>query len=248
MLEKIKITIKNNKLLFFVFKKTSYFLSKTFRPKGIFYLFNSKKPLSSLYGLDRGVPIDRYYIEKFLKNNEELIEGNCLELLDNKYTKEFGGDNVKKSDILDIDTDNKRANIIGDLRNLSNIQSNSYNCIILTQVFQFIDDLDSAISECRRILKRGGCLLVTLPSVSRIDCVSGSDGDYWRFTKASAKYIFSKFFKKDDIEIKSFGNVSVCINFLAGVSLSEVNKNSLDFNDESFPLLITVKATKNDEE
>lgn len=244
----IKNFVKRNKIIFLALKNIRYLISKTFRPKSVFYLFNLKRPLSSLYGLDRGTPIDRYYIEKFLKNNEELIKGSCLELLDNKYTKKFGGDNVEKNDILDIDTDNKRANIISDLRNLSNIQSYSYDCVILTQVFQFIDDLDSAISECKRILKKGGCLLATLPSVSRIDCISGSDGDYWRFTKASAKYTFSKFFKQDDIEIESFGNVSVCINFLAGVSLSEINKNILDFNDNNFPLLITVKAIKNDKE
>ncbi len=243
MKQLIKKIIKNNKVIFIIAKNTRFVLSRIFRPRVVYSLLNFKKPISNEYGFDRGTPIDRYYIENFLESNKNLITGNCLELLNSNYTDKFGK-NVIKSNILDINTDNKKATIYGDLRNLSNVPDSTYDCIILTQVFQFIDDVSSAIKECHRILKPGGVLLVTVPTLGRVDCMSGVQGDYWRFTTASASYLFKKYFSTDKLEINSFGNVSAAINFLAGVSLEEVNKEGLDFNDVNFPCLITIKAFK----
>jgi hypothetical protein len=31
------------------------------------------KPISAVFGLDRGTPIDRYYIEKFIDNNKGSV-------------------------------------------------------------------------------------------------------------------------------------------------------------------------------
>jgi SAM-dependent methyltransferase len=173
-----------------------------------------------------------------------LVKGDCLEVLNNGYTKKNGGTKVTKSDILDIDTNNKHATIIGDLRKLDSIQNDTYDCVILTQVLQYIDDLDSSIRESHRILKKGGTLLVTLPSVSRIDPLTGIAGDFWRFTEASARYLFEKVFDKKNVEIDSWGNVGICSSFLYGFSWREVGKKKLDFKDKNFPLIITVKATK----
>jgi hypothetical protein len=210
----LKKIIKSNKIFFSILNKVRYLLSKVLRPRAAYLLLNFKKPISNEYGFDRGTPIDRYYIENFLESNKSLITGDCLELLNSNYTDKFGK-NVIKSDILDINTDNKKATIYGDLRNLSNVLDSTYDCIILTQVFQFIDDVSSAIKECHRILKPGGVLLVTVPTLGRVDCMSGIQGDYWRFTTASASYLFKKYFSTDKLEINSFGNVSAAINFLA---------------------------------
>ncbi len=211
------------------------------KPK--WFTLNTTKPLSDLYGLDRGEAIDRFFIEKFLSENKESITGKCLELLNNDYTTKYGN-NVSISDILDIDSTNTNATICGDIKNLHQLQDNQYDCIILTQVLQFIDDCDSAISECHRILKKDGVLLVTVPSVSRIDCVSGVDGDYWRFTKASSKYLFEKYFDKNKITIESNGNAVLGAKFLLGFAQEEVSKKQLEYNDPNFPLLITIKACK----
>jgi SAM-dependent methyltransferase len=240
----IKNKIKESKFIYGSLKGIRSFVSKVFRPRKVYLLLNSKKPLSNYYGLDRGTPVDRYYIENFLDNNSGLIRGKCLELLNNKYTVRFGGGSVTKSEILDIDQSNKQATIYGDLRKLENIGDNEFDCIILTQVLQFIDDLDSAIQEIYRILKPGGILLATMPSISRVDCVSGTGEDFWRFTKASAMYLFTKKFKPKNVEIESVGNVLTAVNFLSGVSREEMLADQLDYNDENFPNLITVKAIK----
>jgi len=212
-------------------------------PKFVYFITNQNKPISDIYGLDRGIAIDRFYIEKFLEENKTCIRGSCLELLNNNYTIKYGGKNVLKSDVLDIEKDNKEANIIGDLRDLKKIiPDNSYDCIILTQVLQFIDDYNLALLECKRILKPGGYLLITAPSISRIDCVAGVGGDFWRFTKASLNYILNDKFSY--VNVSSFGNVNIGASFLIGLSEQDISKHSYNLNDENFPILITAVVTK----
>src|SRR5439155_7463170 len=47
-------------------------------------------PLSDAWGFDRGTPIDRYYIERFLKRHQADIRGRVLEIRDSTYTQRFG--------------------------------------------------------------------------------------------------------------------------------------------------------------
>ena len=218
------------------------FFNRIRKPFFLYKIFNFSKPISNVYGTDRGHSIDRYYIEKFLNENSALIKGKCLEILNNTYTKTFGGKNVYNSDILDIEKNNTNANIIADLRNMPEIKEKTYDCIILTQVLQFIDNTEQVISECHRILKPGGYILATMPSISRIDCAAGIEKDFWRFTQASAKYIFKK--KFDDPIIKTYGNCRIGAYFLYGASVEDTSRHILEKVDEQFPILITVKAKK----
>jgi len=197
-----------------------------------------------MYGLDRGQAIDRYYIENFLEKNKKDINGIVLELLDSNYTRKYGQINIVRSDILDIDVANKKATVYADLANAENVKSDTYDCFILTQTLQFIFDLKNALYHSYRILKPGGTLLVTLPCVSRIDCVAGIDSDFWRFTKASANKMFSEFFPSDCIQIEVYGNVLVCTSFLVGLSREELKKEELDYYDPNFPLLVCIRAMK----
>ena len=45
------------------------------------------RPISEVFGQDRGTTIRRYYIDKFLKDNRKCITGNVLEIGDATYTK-----------------------------------------------------------------------------------------------------------------------------------------------------------------
>lgn len=208
-----------------------------------FYLVGSStKPLSNYYGLDRGAALDRFYIDHFIKTNESLIHGSVLELLDDGYTKRFGKEKVAHSDILDIDLENKKATITGDLRRMHQIADNTYDCIILTQVLQFIDELETALRECRRILKPGGSILITVPAMSRIDCVSGTEGDFWRFTPAGLRHLLSKVFT--NIEVEGLGNARAGLWYWAGAAQEEIDMKALKVNDPNFPVSVTAVVKK----
>ena len=73
------------------------------------------KPVSRYWGYDRGQPIDRYYIEKFLAANAEHIRGRVLEIGDKSYTRQYGGEHVTVSDVLHVIEGNPAATIVGDL-------------------------------------------------------------------------------------------------------------------------------------
>lgn len=223
---------------------TKKIIRRLLKPVFFYFLSHNTEPLSNYHGFDRGAPLDRFYIENFLEQNKELIKGTCLELLNNDYTIRYGGENIIKGDVLDIDSKNKNATIIEDLRSLKKVADETYDCIILTQVLQFIDNVPAAVSECYRVLKPSGVLLATLPSLSRIDPISGVDGDYWRFTVASAKYLFANKFITEQLEIKSWGNVRSGLYFYAGLAQEDTSIKILKKNDLNFPLIITVKAIK----
>jgi SAM-dependent methyltransferase len=200
------------------------------------------KPLSDVWGRDRGEPIDRYFIERFLDEERTHIHGHVIEVLNNDYTLRFGVD-VVRSDVLDIDRGNQEATILADLRRADSIAANTFDCFILTQTLQFIDDVPAALRHAHRILRPGGTLLCTVPTVSRIGR-SYLETEYWRFTVAGCQALFSRVFEGGDVQVGSRGNVLVAMAFLLGMAQEELRARELETDDPFFPVIVTVRATK----
>src|SRR5215472_6876044 len=57
-------------------------------------------PINPQFRSDRGLIVDRYYIESFLSRHSADVRGHVLEVAENRYTREFGGARVTRSDIL----------------------------------------------------------------------------------------------------------------------------------------------------
>src|SRR4029450_9396308 len=119
-------------------------------------------PISSLWGFDRGQPIDRYYIEAFLQQREADIRGRVLEVGDPAYTRQFGGDRVTASDVLNL-TAIPRTTVQADIACAPHIPSEIFHCIIFPQTLQLIYDLRAAAATLHRILRPEGVLLATFP-------------------------------------------------------------------------------------
>jgi SAM-dependent methyltransferase len=217
-------------------------ITRFIRPSKNYYYFKPQKgPLSRKFGFDRGTPIDRYWVESFVNKNKSSIRGICLEIEDSRYTDKYGS-NISQSDILDINQLNKKANIYGDLRNLITIiESNTYDCIILTQVLGMIDDYNAAISECFRILKPNGKIIAT---VSAFSPVYKNNLSFWRFAPLGAQYLFSKYFGKQNVTVTTFGNAYTGQCSWLGMSQEEIDRNELSKNDPEFPCLIGIIAMK----
>jgi SAM-dependent methyltransferase len=210
------------------------------KPMDSYFISQSMEPLSTRYGFDRGTPIDRIYIEQFLSENKKLIRGRTLEVVDNAYTMKFGGKKVTRSEIVDNDSKSKIATIIADLRKMDSVASDSFDCVIVTHTFGMMVDFEKAIKECYRILKPGGTLLVTMSCFSPI--YSNDDTNFWRFTPASAKYFFGKYFK--NLKVETLGNCLTGYSFWVGLSAEELRPDAFVFNDKRFPCIVTVVARK----
>lgn len=204
------------------------------------------EPISRAFGFDRGQPIDRYYIEQFLEANAADIHGRVLEMGEATYTRQFGGERVRQSDVLDLPVrDNPNATILADLTQADHIASDLFDCIIFTQTLQFIYDLDATVATLHRILKPGGILLGTFPAISQI-CRFDMDrwGDYWRFTSAAISRLLGDAFGSQQVEVKAHGNVLVAAGFLFGLAAQELAPDELAYADDDYQFLIAARAVK----
>ncbi|HXH98468.1 MAG TPA: methyltransferase domain-containing protein [Gaiellaceae bacterium] len=199
-------------------------------------------PLSNHWGLDRGTPVDRFFIERFLESRRADVTGRVLEIADDRYTSRYGS-RVSASDVLDVDSANPRATLVGDLSVPETLPAGAYDCFILTQTLQYVFDLDAAVSSVERVLAPGGVVLATAPALGRMDATVGFDRDYWRFTATSLRRLFQERFPLD-LEVATFGNVLLASAFLFGVAAEELRAHELETNDPLFPLVVTLRARK----
>jgi peptidoglycan/xylan/chitin deacetylase (PgdA/CDA1 family)/glycosyltransferase involved in cell wall biosynthesis len=205
-----------------------------------------RSPISPLWGIDRGQPVDRYYIDGFLDAHSTDIGGRVLEVKDSGYTLRFGGGRVIQADVLDIEPGNTRATIVADLARADAIASETYDCFILTQTVHIVYETRSALSHALRILKPGGVLLCTLPALGRINFEDGGldRGDFWRFTEASVRRLFAELLPATAFDVTVRGNVLACTAFLQGLAVEELRAEELDATDPWMPLLFCVRAVK----
>jgi len=203
-------------------------------------------PLSRRFGYDRGLPLDRYYIEQFLNREASAIHGRVLEVGGNGYTKQFGGDRVSRSDILHVEPGHPDTTIVADLQSAPEIESASFDCIVCTQTLQFIFDTAATIQTLHRLLKPGGTALITTPGISAIVREDQERfGEYWRFTRQSLRRLFERSFSPTHVDVQSYGNVLVAAAFLYGLSAEDLRPGELAYRDPDYEVTIAARATKN---
>lgn len=201
-----------------------------------------EKPLSVKYGYDRGLPIERYYIEKFLSENGEKIKGLVLEVESDQYATRFGGKNISSLEIVDYNSSNKKANYIDDLQFGKKLPKEYYDCVLITQVIGAIADYNSFVNTVFDILKPGGNLILTTSGLATM--IKPPQEPFWRFTPKGLKMIFEKKFKTGNTYVESFGNFLTGQASWIGASAQELSTKELDQKDDRYPVLIGLIATK----
>jgi SAM-dependent methyltransferase len=202
-------------------------------------------PISRGFGFGRGTPVDRYYIERFLAQNAGDIRGRTLEIADNAYTVRFGSERVTRSDVLHASPGNPEATLVGDLATGVGIPSSSLDCIILTQTLLFIYEIREAVAQIRNALRPGGVALVSVPGISQISRYDMDRwGDYWRFTDASARRLFSDVFGLENVMVATYGNVLAACAFLHGLTVQELQEAELDHHDGDYQVTIGIRAVR----
>lgn len=200
-------------------------------------------PVSNQFGFDRGTPIDRYYIERFLAAKSSLISGTVLEIGESSYTRKFGT-NVLRSEVLNA-VPSDMATIVGNLATGLNIPSEAFDAIILTQTIQFIYDIKAALKNAYCALKPGGSLLLTASGISQISRYDMDRwGDFWRFTSKSLQMLLKEMAPEAVIEVSSCGNVAVAKAFLDGIALEELPSDVLNYQDDDYQVLLTAWVKK----
>ena len=205
------------------------------------------EPVSRQFGSERGRPIDRWYIERFLKANAADVRGRVLEVAEPTYTQWYGGDDVTSSDVLYAAEGNPEATLVGDLVTGNGLAEQNWDCFICTQTLQFIADTKAAVAGTRRLLAPGGVLLATVPGISQISTVDDEAwGDWWRFNERGTRLLFEAEYGAGNVTVERHGNVQAAAAFLYGMAAEDLETAELEREDPDYHMVICVRAVRAD--
>lgn len=197
-----------------------------------------KFPLCNLFGFTRGVPIDRYYLEKFISEIRLEVVGTVLEVggvLVNRELYQFS--NATEYLTLDVEA---RPGIskVGDIHNPATIEFESLDTVVIFNVLEHCYDPWLAVKNIYSWLKVGGKCFCMVPNSQKIHDIPA---DYWRILPDGMKQIFQDFPQQ---KLYVYGNpMSVIANFL-GISAGELSPKELDDFHPDYPSITCIVVTK----
>lgn len=204
-------------------------------------------PISSVFGFDRGTPIDRFYIEHFLGQRAELIKGMVCEVGDVFYARKYGGKDSTNEVF-------KYSNgawglsggvLAGDLTKINSLPPGRYDCFIGTQVLNFVYDVKAAVKGIHYLLKPGGVAFLSVAGITQISAYDRERwGDYFRFTDQSLKKLLEDEFGRENVNVVAFGNILAAVAILHGIASEELERNELLFSDDVYQVTICAVAKK----
>jgi SAM-dependent methyltransferase len=202
------------------------------------------QPVSHEFGYDRGLPVDRYYIERFLETHRRDVAGRTLEIGDDEYTRRYGGDRTTRRDVLHVHGRNPAATIVGDLADSPQIADMTFDCIVVTQTLHLIYDVGLAVATLHRISRPGGVVLATFPGISQLSGDEWSRTWSWGFDSRLARRLFASRFGERNLTVEAHGNSLAAAAFLQGLSTADLAPAQLDADEEGWELLVAVRAVR----
>jgi hypothetical protein len=197
-------------------------------------------PFSATYGFERGLPIDRYYLHRFLDAHREAITGRVLEVQNNSYTAQFGH-HVMSSDTFDIVPD-FQPTYLCDFAHCGDILGDeSYDCLLLPNCLPHFRELDTCLAQAIRIVRRGGTILA---SAGGLLPLTGDVPDYWRLSPDGWRERLGCAWRGADITVTGHGNCLVAIAASLGLAREELDEAELDIVDPRYPVLTTIACRK----
>ena len=202
------------------------------------------RPFSDVYGAERGTPVDRVYIERFLTAHAADIRGTVLEVKDDAYTRTYGGDRVRVSEVVDADPENPEATFIADLSAEDALPVGRYDCVICTQTLHLIADVDTTLRNLYGALRPGGVLLLTAPFATKVEFTYEHAPDLWRFTPAGLRETIRRAIGLENVHVEHPGNLQTLTAFLHGLAAEEVDQAAFLVDDPRFPVFNGVRIAR----
>lgn len=194
-------------------------------------------PYSRNFGLERGSPVGRYYVEKFLRENAESIAGNCLEFGEPRYKSYFP--KAAKYEITDV-VSRPGVHYVCDIHEPQGMPKNYFNAVICTQVFEHVAYPEKAARSLFELMAPGGILLLTAPFINPVHYVPT---DFRRFTPECLDMIIQD--AGFVVEMVGFGgNSLVSTGSLLGMVQEDFSTAELEKKDPVYPYNILVRARK----
>ena len=203
------------------------------------------EPVSRQFGTERGTPVDRYYIGRFLEEHSGCIRGDVLEIEDSTYTERFGGERVRHALVMDVANTGPGVTFLGNLETGEGIRDGIADCLILTQTLMYIFDVKSAAHHIGRLLKKDGKALITCSGISQnsIRCMDNY-GCYFNFNEDALERMFEDEAGLRVTEKGSYGNVKTVSAHLNGLCMEDLEEEDFVVNDRYYPLIVYAVVEK----
>jgi hypothetical protein len=198
------------------------------------------RPFSETYGFERGTPIDRHYLHRFLGEHRDLIRGDVLEVQNRTYTTRFGH-HLGRADTVDIVPRFAPTYLCDLARSEGIVPSAAYDCLLLPNSLQHLRDLDACLRNALRVVRPGG---VILASAAGLVPLTGDTGDYWRLSPDGWREKTAAAWPDADVEVAGHGNCLSAMAAQLGLALEELSRAELDVHDPRYPVLTTVLCRK----
>ena len=198
------------------------------------------KPFSEYFGFDRGTPVDRYYLHRFLEQKKALITGDVLEIQMPGYTTRYGT-GLRKTDSVDINPDHDATYICDLAESQGIIPDNHYDCFLLPNTLCVLKNIEGCLTQALRVIKPGGVILATTAAFMPLNPDSP---DYWRLTADGWKELAKKVWPGCEIEIESHGNCLVAVAAMLGLAVEELSEAEMEVSDSHYPVLVTLLCRK----
>ena len=193
-------------------------------------------PFSTRYGFERGTPIDRYYLHRFLAAHADAIAGNVLEVQTDGYTKRFGR-GVRSAETFDIVPDFHPTYICDLAESAGVLPDSAYDCVLLPNTLQHLRELDACLHHARRVVRPGG---VILASAAGFVPLTDDAPDYWRLSPDGWRVVLGRAWRGCDVVVTGYGNCLAAVAAQYGLAVEELTQAELDRHDPRYPVLTTV--------
>jgi len=201
-------------------------------------------PFSETFGFDRGTPIDRFYMQRFLDEHTAAIRGDAGEIAGSDYLQKYGAGRLRRVEVIDIDPANPRATLIADLAEPDSLPSASFDCLVVLQTLQYTEQPEVALAGCLRALRPGGTLLVAVPALAPHDQREAETADHWRFWPAGVESMLRRLAPDMRHQVSGYGNLVAALAFLHGLSAEELESSELLANDPRFPIVVCARTDR----
>jgi SAM-dependent methyltransferase len=198
------------------------------------------RPFSENFGFDRGTPVDRYYLHRFLDAHRAHITGDVLEIQEPSHTRRYGS-RLGRTDTVDIDPVH-RATYTCDLARAEGvIPSDRYDCFLLPNTLCVLRDVEACLRQALRVVKPGGAILA---STAGFVPLTPDAPDYWHLSAAGWAEIAGRAWPGCEVRIESHGNCLAAVAAMLGLALEELHPAELEVNDPRYPVLVTLFCLK----
>lgn len=195
-------------------------------------------PICQAFGLTRGKPVDRYYLNKFIQEIKPQIAGKILEIGGIAKDKDFYEVNLGSSyQIMNIEP-GSGIDIVGDAHNVSIIKPESFDSIISFNVLEHCYAPWQVVENIYTWLKPGGKCFVMVPSAVRLHA---TPMDYWRPLPDAFAWMFRNFSQQ---KLYVYGSPITVIASYHGIATEELTTEELEAFHPDFPVATCIVAQK----